>query len=81
MGFGNSFVTDGGGNNYNRPGFGRKVDRRSSVVSSYACTDCGTLRYTTKFEWTRASKPRCLKCGGPLDETKATVKKMRKRSK
>lgn len=31
------------------------------------CRDCGAQRNVRRFELDRAAKPRCLKCGGPLE--------------
>lgn len=42
---------------------------------SFRCRDCSTLRYVLPKELDRAAKPRCLKCGGTLLETKQTSKR------
>ena len=31
------------------------------------CLDCGERRMVPHREWIRASRPRCLGCGGPLE--------------
>ena len=31
------------------------------------CTSCGARRLVAHREWIRASRPRCLKCGGPIE--------------
>lgn len=31
------------------------------------CLDCKTHRRVYHREWIRASRPRCLKCGGPVE--------------
>lgn len=44
-------------------------------VFSFRCRDCGTLRYVLPKELDRAARPRCLVCGGPLEETKESHKR------
>jgi hypothetical protein len=31
------------------------------------CLDCNERRMVTKKEWLRASRPRCYRCGGPVE--------------
>jgi hypothetical protein len=31
------------------------------------CLDCGARRLVRHKEWIRASRPRCLACGGPIE--------------
>lgn len=31
------------------------------------CLDCGERRIVKHREWIRASRPRCLRCGGPIE--------------
>ncbi len=56
-------------------GVARSTQRTADKVDSFECVNCGTRRYVTPLEWTRAAKPHCLKCGGALTDTQATVKK------
>lgn len=68
-------VSDYGGKHYGGPA--GVVTKCSEKQDSFRCLDCGTLRYVNRREWYRASRPRCLKCGGALDDTDATIKKVR----
>lgn len=31
------------------------------------CLDCGNRQTVRKREWIRASRPRCVACGGPVE--------------
>jgi hypothetical protein len=42
---------------------------------SMRCLDCESLRYVAPLELARAAQPRCIKCGGPLEEIKASKKR------
>lgn len=35
------------------------------------CLDCGKRRTVKHREWIRASRPRCLACGGPVEPSEA----------
>lgn len=53
----------------------RGAGTRSVLVDadlSLRCVDCGKLRFTTAREVSRASRLRCLGCGGLLVESQAT---------
>lgn len=65
------FVDDYGGNAYG----GRRRNKRSSSLVSMRCRDCQTLRFVSPRELTRASSPRCMKCGGPLEELDVSRKR------
>jgi len=38
------------------------------------CLDCGERRIVYHKEWIRAARPRCLRCGGPIEPSKAAAK-------
>jgi ribosomal protein L34E len=61
--------TDFGGSNYRRPRK-RTFDPHRDVT--LRCLDCDRLQYVLLAELHRAARPRCIACGGPLDETEAT---------
>ena len=62
-------IHDYGGNRTHR------TPVHSDFTHSLRCDSCGTLRYVTARELRRAARPRCLKCGGLLIETKTEEKK------
>lgn len=62
---------DYGGNSYG----GAPYRSKPGSTLSFVCRDCQTLRYVSRRELRRASRPRCLRCGGPLLETDATAEK------
>jgi len=62
-------VSDYGGKSY--PG-GRQTRLKKSNVLSFRCRDCKTVRYVLPHELGRAAQPRCLACGGPLEETETS---------
>ena len=37
------------------------------------CLDCGSRRLVSHKEWIRASRPRCLACGGPIEPSAAAA--------
>lgn len=43
---------------------------------SMRCRDCGTLRYVLPVELRRAASPRCMACGGPLEQLEVDRKRM-----
>ena len=51
----------------------RKIKKGDSY--SFRCRDCGKLRHCGRLEVFRASRPRCLGCGGTLVETEPSVKR------
>lgn len=59
-------LSDYGSSKYPRR---RKKSKVKSNVLSFRCRDCQTLRYVLPHELIRAARPRCLACGGPLEET------------
>ncbi len=65
----NNTVTDYKGNSYGKRG-GRSFKRSKETTQSFHCRDCGTLAYVPPYEWSRAAKPHCIRCGGPLLESK-----------
>ena len=64
-------VSDYGGMAHNR-GEPYVTERTKANTLSFRCRDCKTLRFVTRRELNRAARPRCLRCGGPLEETKET---------
>ncbi len=66
------YQDDYGGFAHDRGRRGEKVGRGSR--HSMRCCSCGTLRYVLKKELTRAAPPRCMACGGALEETIAARK-------
>ena len=65
-------IDDYGGNRY---GSRYRNKHGSSSMSSHVCDECGTRRFISKRELSRAASPRCLKCGGVLVETKSEEKR------
>lgn len=65
-------LSDFGGSNYPKR---RKQNLVKANVLSFRCRDCLTLRYVLPRELMRAARPRCLGCGGPLEETEASHKR------
>src|SRR5687767_10679686 len=49
----------------------RRANRVKENVLSFRCRDCKKMRYVLPRELIRAARPRCLACGGPLEETEA----------
>lgn len=62
-------LSDYGSSKYPRR---RKKSKIKSNVLSFRCCDCQTVRYVLPRELIRAARPRCLACGGPLEETAAS---------
>lgn len=65
-------VSDFGGNNIRR---GFRARFSTETMDSFSCLECGTRRYVTKIEQTRVARPKCMACGGTLQETQATRKR------
>lgn len=65
------YVADYGGNCHR----GRTKTTTFGRTRTFWCLDCKTMRHCVPNELNRAAKPRCLKCGGPLEETKASTKR------
>jgi|SRR3989344_1220914 len=65
-------VSDFGGSAYER---GRAKVTNTSNTLGFQCLDCGTHRYLTVQEITRAAIQHCLRCGGPLEKTKSSRKR------
>lgn len=57
-----------------RPGMGHEVtakpERRAKLID-VKCRDCGLVQQGEKMQFWRASKPRCIACGGIVDAVKA----------
>lgn len=51
----------------------RKIEHKNH--RSYRCLDCNTLRLVHRKELARAAMPRCVKCGGCLEETSVSIKR------
>jgi len=63
-------LLDFGGHSYPRR---RKSERTvSKSIMSFRCFNCQTVRYVQLRELGRAARPRCLACGGPIEETTAS---------
>lgn len=58
---------------------GKALTLNVENVCSFRCRDCAKLRYVTRRELGRASRPRCLMCGGTLIETDTSHKREVKR--
>lgn len=67
-----SHVNDYGGNSY---GSVRSTGLRKDRLLSMRCTECEKLRYVTSRELQRAASPRCMGCGGPLEEIVVSKKR------
>lgn len=37
------------------------------------CLDCGERRIVRHKEWIRAARPRCLRCGGPVEPSETAA--------
>jgi hypothetical protein len=57
-------VSDYGGGNYKRG----RISGGGPNTRSMRCVRCQTLRYVLNRELSRAARPRCLKCGGAIEE-------------
>lgn len=63
------YITDFGGDHYGRP---KMVPLTRNNIRSFRCSECNTLNYFTLSEVTRAALRHCLRCGGTLEETRAS---------
>ena len=71
-----SFHRGSSGKDFGGDSYGKKPRRIKPGSSlSFRCRDCSKVRYVSNLELNRASRPRCLGCGGPLMETDATAEK------
>ncbi len=71
-------VSDHGGRSYGtRP---RRTKLVKEHIYSMRCLDCGALRFVLIHELERATAPRCLRCGGTLEETDVSRKRRIERS-
>lgn len=50
----------------------RRTKLAKENVFSFRCLDCGAVRYVVPRELGRATMPRCLRCGGFLEDTQAS---------
>ena len=53
----------------------RRTRISKETIYSFRCLDCAKLRYVAPRELGRAARPRCLHCGGPLEETAVSNKR------
>lgn len=65
-------VGDHAGHNYPRA---RVTKLTKETTKSLRCNSCQKLRFVTPIELRRASRPRCLGCGGALVEIEASVRR------
>lgn len=65
---------DYAGNCYTR-GKRRRTKFGSNDDHTFRCNDCGAMRHVNNRELHRAARPRCLRCGGCIVETKAEEKR------
>jgi hypothetical protein len=69
---GKPVISDHGGSSYpQRRRF--KLDKARTL--SFRCRDCKVVRFVLPHELNRAAQPRCLACGGTLEETEASHKR------
>lgn len=72
------FIDDYGGNSY---GGRRRTRAGSGSHQSFRCRDCQKIRYVHRRELARAAQPRCLACGGTLEETESEQKRHKQERK